>query len=106
MAAKKKIKAKPRKREVGVSGTRHGLQLVVLDRGFVYVGEVTTNADWCVIRNARNVRRWGTTEGLGQLALHGPLAETVLDATGTVRAPMRAVIALIACNQAKWKPKA
>ena len=105
MTAKKKVKAKPRKKEAGASGAGHGLQLVVLDRGFVYVGEVTTDADWCVIRSARNVRRWGTTEGLGQLALQGPLADTVLDATGTVRAPMRAVIALIACNQAKWKPK-
>lgn len=29
--------------------------------------------------NAAVVRRWGTTEGLGQLGLEGPQTETVLD---------------------------
>ena len=89
----------------GSSGTYvyHGLQLVILDRGFVYVGDVKTDSDWCVVVNAKNVRRWGTTKGLGQLALKGPLPNTQLDDTGTVRAPMGAVISLIACNQRKWK---
>ena len=89
----------------GSSGTYvyHGLQHVILDRGFVYVGDVKTDSDWCVIANAKNVRRWGTTKGLGQLALKGPLPNTQLDDTGTVRAPMGAVISLIACNQRKWK---
>ena len=43
-----------------------GVQIVVLDRGFVYVGDVTVDADWVTIRNARNIRRWGTTRGLGR----------------------------------------
>jgi hypothetical protein len=81
----------------------HGIQLVILDRGFVYVGDVKTNNEWCVIAGAKNVRRWGTTRGLGELAAKGPLTDTQLDDTGMVRAPMSAVIALIACNKRKWK---
>jgi hypothetical protein len=81
----------------------HGIQLVILDRGFVYVGDVKTNSEWCVIADAKNVRRWGTTQGLGELAAKGPLADTQLDETGMVRAPMSAVIALIACDKRKWK---
>ena len=76
----------------------NGFAIVVLDRGFVYVGDVTLDVDWCVIRNAKNIRIWGTTKGLGEL-VNGPTSQTVLDDVGTVRAPMRAVISLI---EAKW----
>ena len=82
--------------------TEHGLQIVVLDRGFVYVGEVTTDAHWVVIRNARCVRVWGTTEGLGQLAEDGPTERTILDRAGQVRAPIGALISLTACRRGAW----
>ena len=81
---------------------QHGKQIVVLDRGFVYVGDVTTDADWCVIEGASCVRRWGTSKGLGELAASGPLENTVLDPAGTVRAPMRAVIGMLKCEAEKW----
>ena len=42
-----------------------GTQIVVLDRGFVYVGKVTFQGDLLRIENARNIRGWGTTKGLG-----------------------------------------
>lgn len=110
MAVKKKsVRKKPQKRKAGAADApsgdqiRHGLQLAILDRGFIYVGDVKTDSEWCVISNARNVRRWGTKEGLGELAIKGPLPETQLDDTGTVRAPMKSLIALIACDQSKWK---
>lgn len=80
----------------------HGFQIAILDRGFVYVGEVTTDGDWCVITNAKNIRRWGTSKGLGELAASGPLSNTVIDPAGTVRAPMRTLIGLIACEVSKW----
>jgi hypothetical protein len=73
-------------------------QIVVLDRGFVYVGNVTENGENLVIENARNIRRWGTTKGLGQLAIEGPQSDTVLDPAGTVTAPKRAVIHTLACK--------
>ena len=75
-----------------------GFAIVVLDRGFVYVGDVECDDQWCVIRNAKNIRVWGTTKGLGELVT-GPTSKTVLDDVGTVQAPMRAVISII---DAKW----
>ena len=110
MAVKNKsAQKKAPKAKAGAAGaisgayTHLGMQLAILDRGFVYVGDVKTDSEWGIISNAKNVRRWGTKEGLGELALKGPLPDTQLDDTGTVRAPMRSVIALIACNQRKWK---
>ena len=38
-----------------------GFAIVVADRGFVYVGDVSHDGNWCVVSNARNIRRWGTT---------------------------------------------
>lgn len=71
-------------------------QIVVLDRGFVYVGEVSDEGENIRISNAQNIRRWGTTRGLGEL-VNGPVANTILDPVGTVIAPKRAVIHYILC---------
>lgn len=79
-----------------------GYAIVVIDRGFVYVGNVRVEGEWCIIRDALNIRRYGTTAGLGELALKGPQESTVLDEVGVVRAPMRAVISLIETEAAKW----
>lgn len=80
-----------------------GTAIVVADRGFVYVGHAEIEDDWCVVKNAHNIRVWGTTKGLGEL-VNGPTARTKLDAVGTVRIPMRAVISIINVNTEKWKP--
>ena len=79
-----------------------GAAIVVLDRGFVYVGNVTIDGDWCVIEKAQNIRVWGTTKGLGEL-VSGPTKDTKLDPVGTVRAPMRAVISIIDTKAEAWK---
>jgi hypothetical protein len=78
-----------------------GIAIVVLDRGFVYIGNATIEDDWCVIERAKNIRVWGTTKGLGEL-VNGPTKDTKLDAVGTVRAPMRAVISIIDANGDAW----
>ena len=77
------------------------IKIVVLDRGFVYVGRVEIEEDFIVIRNAKNIRQWGTTKGLGEL-VNGPLSATKLDSVGTVRAASRALISLIDVEQSKW----
>lgn len=74
-----------------------GQHIVVLDRGFVYVGNVAREGDFLRITGARNIRHWGTKQGLGEL-INGPLAETQLDNVGVVLAPMRVLIHLIPCN--------
>lgn len=78
------------------------IKIVVADRGFVYVGVVDESESFVTLRNAKNIRVWGTTKGLGEL-VNGPLANTILDSVGTVRIPMRAVISLIDVEQSKWK---
>lgn len=82
--------------------TNRTLKIAVLDRGFVYVGLCHTEDGALVITNAQNVRRWGTSAGLGELASKGPQDQTKLDAAGTVRAPLPAVIHLIDCDSAAW----
>jgi hypothetical protein len=74
-----------------------GQNIVVLDRGFVYVGEVTDEGESIRITNAKNIRVWGTTEGLGQLR-NGPLSSTELDVVGEVIAPKHSVIHYIKCS--------
>lgn len=85
-----------------VKDTDGDIKIVVLDRGFVYVGNVAIDIDFVIIKNAKNIRVWGTTKGLGEL-VSGPLSNTKLDSVGTVRAPNRALISLIDVEQSKWK---
>ena len=77
-------------------------QIAVLDRGFVYVGFCFVADGVLTITQAQNVRRWGTTTGLGLLAGSGPTSHTRLDAAGTIRAPLTSVIHLIDCTATAW----
>ena len=72
------------------------------DRGFVYVGQMTHNGEFAVLEGARNIRYWGTTNGLGELALNGPTSKTKIDPCGTVRVPARAIINIIETEASKW----
>ena len=76
-------------------------QIVIADRGWVYVGKTRTDGDRLVVENARCIRRWGTTKGLGQLAASGPTPDTTLDPMGLLVVPMRAVISILACTS-EW----
>ena len=78
------------------------LQIAVLSNGFVYVGNCQVDGDRLTITDASNVRRWGTDRGMGQLAASGPQPNTKLDPTGTVTAPVTALIHLIDCNADAW----
>ena len=77
-------------------------QVVIADRGWVYVGRVTREGDQVVIGDCQNVRRWGTSGGLGELALKGPRSETTLDFYGTVRIHVLAVLGAIECDDSVW----
>ena len=82
----------------------HGWNIAVLERGFVYIGAVSTDDRWVYIEHAANIRRWGTTLGLGQLVA-GPLPETKLDPAGAVQAPLSALIHLIEVEAREWETK-
>jgi len=83
----------------------HGLCLVVADRGHVWVGHAKDAGDYTMIEGARIVRRWGTSNGLNELAKKGPLESTKLDAPAGVKVARRAVIAIIPCEVAAWNSK-
>lgn len=91
--------AQPQKTEgfAETNGHPTGQHIVVLDRGFVYVGDVTCTNQYVTITNAKNLRVWGTSNGLGELR-NGPLSGTKLDTVGEVIAPHKAVIHFIPCK--------
>jgi exosome complex RNA-binding protein Rrp4 len=75
-----------------------GLQIVVADRGFVYIGKTRIDGEFVTITEARNIRVWGTTQGLGEL-VNGPTGSTKLDNVGEILLPLRAVIHFIKCTR-------
>jgi hypothetical protein len=77
-------------------------QIAVLDRGFVYIGRVAWNDNVLTITDAKCIRRWGTTKGLGEL-VNGPTPETILDTVGTVHVPEHSLIHLIDVVESAWK---
>ncbi len=81
----------------------YGKQIVVLTNGFVHVGDVESDAEGLgiVIRNAKNIRRYGTTMGLGELR-NGPQLNTVLDEMGTLYAHWGAVVFRMDTEASLW----
>jgi len=71
--------------------TELGKQIAVVANGFVYVGECYWKGDFLHIENAKNIRVWGTTKGLGEL-IKGPTSKTVADKCGTCLVPKGQVI--------------
>jgi hypothetical protein len=49
--------------------------ICVMPRGWILVG----NLEGSTLRNAKVIRQWGTTGGLGELAANGPTPSTKLD---------------------------
>lgn len=78
-------------------------QIVIVQAGWVFVGDRVNERGpddkFVQLINAAVIRVWGTTAGLGQLALHGKQNETILDACGTVQFPMTSVIGIMDCQK-------
>ena len=78
------------------------IKIVVLERGFVYIGRVDEEGDPVVtIHGARSVIRWGTTKHLGELTI-GPLPNTKLGDPCTVQCRVQQVIHMIEVSQDGW----
>jgi hypothetical protein len=82
------------------------LRIVTLQRGWVVVGEFKKgDNDWHELLNSSVIRRWGTTKGVGQLALEGPQSNTILDKCGDMDLPTCAIIKTQKCDYSKWEGK-
>ena len=81
------------------------IRILVLDKGFVIVCRCEDPNGfpfWLPVTNSRTIRRWGTTEGLGQLCT-GPTTDTVLDKEiQSETIPCRAIVRVIDVDQKKW----
>ena len=81
------------------------IRIVILQRGWVMVGRYSQDGDNCKLSNAANIRQWGTTKGLGEIAVNGPTSKTVLDKCPDVRFHALTVIASIDCVEGVWSSK-
>lgn len=82
------------------------IRIVVLQRGWVYVGRFNQNDKECFLTDCACIRIWGTDSskpGLGYIAENGPTDKTKLDKCPTVRFNELTVINTIDCVGEKWK---
>lgn len=81
--------------------------ILVLQRGWVVVGEIHHHPEGSLflsLTNGGDIRRWGTTKGLGELAKRGPLPSTAIDRHETEAiVPLFSVIKMHECNEEAWK---
>ena len=78
------------------------VKIAVLNRAWVVVGDYYQDGQTAGIRRGYVVRRWGTTMGLGELAMNGPTSSTVLDPMPGATWHILASIMVIDCVEAKW----
>jgi len=73
-------------------------KIVVITSGWVVLGEVVKSDTVTRIEDASVIRVWGTTAGIGEIAIKGPTPATVLDYAGVVEVKDHAVIMVIDCT--------
>ena len=80
-----------------------GWQICVVDNGFVFVGDCdATNRNTLVIQRCKQLRKWGTQRGLGQL-IDGPTKETIIDPVEVIMVPYARIVFTIPVNQMAWE---
>jgi len=92
-----------KKSEISLDKSLDGKKtIVVLQRGWVVVGDYYQGEYENRLENASVIRKWGTSKGLGELALNGPQSKTELDKCGIVRYNAGAEVCRMDCNLEKW----
>ena len=76
------------------------MNIFILDGEFVYLGkgkkiDCPLLGNSILIEEAYNIRRWGTTKNIGQLATEGKQDETLLDYTGTITVPVGRILQVL-----------
>lgn len=83
----------------------YGTRIVVLQRGWVVVGNLYKMGQDFTLRNASVIRNWGTDKGLGQIANGGPTANTKLDPSPDIHFHELTVVMAISCKESVWSGK-
>lgn len=79
------------------------VKIVVLEGRWNLVGRYSIDGDYGVLDDAKVIRYWGTTKGLGELAAGGPTTKTILDpCNGQVRFQLRAQVLTLDADDSKW----
>lgn len=79
------------------------VKIVVLQRGWVYIGRFSREGNDCKLQNAYCIRVWGTTKGLQEL-VSGATSITKLDkCEGIVEFDWLTVIHTITVKEEAWK---
>ena len=99
--SKKKVVTKP---EVVTTSADRETIILVIKLGWVLVGNPTPADDPTkfAMNNSHVIRIWGTTRGLGEIAIAGPTKDTVLDPCGYVEANHHSILFQIACKSEHW----
>lgn len=78
-------------------------QIIVLQRGWIVVGDVEKTETEVKINNCSVIRIWGTSKGLGEIAENGPTDKTKLDACPPVTVHPLTVVLYMNINEDKWQ---
>lgn len=78
------------------------IQIVILQRGWVAIGRFSQTKEQCHLTNASIIRTWGTTKGLGELAMNGPLTNTKLDKCLDLHFHEMTLVARMDVDESKW----
>ena len=81
------------------------IRIIILQRGWIIIGKYYQQGSQCWIDSGYVIREWGTTKGLGQLALEGTQPNTKLDAVSCVKFHELTVVASMICDPNKWVGK-
>ena len=77
-------------------------RIVVMPYGWVFVGKWEDDGNRTTLTRAHCIQKWGTEKGLGELALKGPLPNTVLCHTGAVIFKSGTEVVSIPCVTDNW----
>lgn len=78
------------------------IQIVVLQRGWVAIGRFSQTKEQCHLTSASIVRTWGTSKGLGELAMNGPLTNTKLDKCADLHFHEMTIVVRMDVDESKW----
>jgi len=82
--------------------TKLPTRIVILQRGWVVVGKFSQEGVHCKLEGAYVIRKWGTSNGIGELALKGPLDDTILEESGIIRFNAGTEIFQLDCQTENW----